>query len=243
MILKNKGLPVISRFNNNKTKDNHKGFTIVEVMIVLAIAGLILAVVFIAVPALQRNQRNSARNNDRAYIRTAYNQAVSNNGGRRPTVDQMNLRADELNWVGTAGVTSDGATALCSSENPTHSTSALCTAAGHTWIQTNNEMDFAALTPVVAPGVGIEENTIVYITAATTPANSGYNLNSPNAILMMTGVRCTNTPATAAGTNAGFINTQADGTNFTTTNANRNSLAIWYQNEGGDGTFCQDDTN
>ena len=38
----------------NKLKKSDKdGFTIIEVMIVLAIAGLILLIVFLAVPALQ----------------------------------------------------------------------------------------------------------------------------------------------------------------------------------------------
>lgn len=40
------------------------GFTIIEVLIVLAIAGLILLVVFLAVPALQRNSRNTTIKND-----------------------------------------------------------------------------------------------------------------------------------------------------------------------------------
>jgi prepilin-type N-terminal cleavage/methylation domain-containing protein len=40
---------------------NSRGFTIVEVMIVLAVAGLILLIVLIAVPALQRNARNQHR--------------------------------------------------------------------------------------------------------------------------------------------------------------------------------------
>ena len=51
-------------------------------MIVLAIAGLILAVVFIAVPALNRNQRNSARTADRNNIRQAVLQVQANTGGR-----------------------------------------------------------------------------------------------------------------------------------------------------------------
>ncbi|MCY4010801.1 MAG: hypothetical protein OXF30_01895 [Candidatus Saccharibacteria bacterium] len=38
-------------------------------MIVLVVAGLILAVVFIAVTTLQRNQRNGARQNDVAYLK------------------------------------------------------------------------------------------------------------------------------------------------------------------------------
>jgi prepilin-type N-terminal cleavage/methylation domain-containing protein len=42
-------------------KHRRGGFTIIEVMIVLAIAGLILLIVFLAVPALQRNSRNYQR--------------------------------------------------------------------------------------------------------------------------------------------------------------------------------------
>ncbi len=37
------------------------GFTIIEVVLVLAIAGLIFLMVFIALPALQRAQRDSQR--------------------------------------------------------------------------------------------------------------------------------------------------------------------------------------
>ncbi len=48
-----------------KIKFRHKqlGFTVVEVMIVLAVASLILAIVFMAVPQLQRSQRNADRKN------------------------------------------------------------------------------------------------------------------------------------------------------------------------------------
>lgn len=44
----------------NKHKLN-KGFTIIEVVLVLAIAGLIFLAVFLALPALQRNQRDTQR--------------------------------------------------------------------------------------------------------------------------------------------------------------------------------------
>ena len=40
------------------------GFTIIEVSLVLAIGGLILMMVFIALPALQRNQRDAQRRED-----------------------------------------------------------------------------------------------------------------------------------------------------------------------------------
>ncbi len=40
-------------------KNKNEGFTIIEVMIVLAIAALILIIVLLAVPALQRNSKNT----------------------------------------------------------------------------------------------------------------------------------------------------------------------------------------
>lgn len=47
-----------------------QGFTIIEVLIVLAIAGLLMIIVFQAVPALRRNSRNSARDKDASLILT-----------------------------------------------------------------------------------------------------------------------------------------------------------------------------
>lgn len=61
-----------------KKKD---GFTIVEVMIVLAIAGLIILVVFLAVPALQRNSRNTQRSTDIGVIGAAVNECLNNRNG------------------------------------------------------------------------------------------------------------------------------------------------------------------
>jgi prepilin-type N-terminal cleavage/methylation domain-containing protein len=54
----------------SKNRQQH-GFTIIEVMIVLAIAGLILLMVFLVVPALQRAARNTQRKNDAAQISAA----------------------------------------------------------------------------------------------------------------------------------------------------------------------------
>jgi len=61
-----------------------KGFTIIEVLIVLAIAGLILLIVFLAVPALQRNSRNTQRNNDVSAVIGAISEYVNNNAGTIP---------------------------------------------------------------------------------------------------------------------------------------------------------------
>ena len=62
-----------------------QGFTIIEVLIVLAIAGLILLVVFLAVPALQRNSRNTAIKSDVQNLLGSVSEFQSNNNGKMPT--------------------------------------------------------------------------------------------------------------------------------------------------------------
>ena len=66
-------------------QNKEKGFTIIEVVLVLAIAGLIFLMVFIALPALQRSQRDTQRKNDMNRVQTAVNSYQSNNRGALPT--------------------------------------------------------------------------------------------------------------------------------------------------------------
>lgn len=63
-----------------------QGFTIIEVMIVLAIAGLILLIVFLAIPALQRNARNTQRSEDVGSLIGAFNEYIDNNDNQVPLV-------------------------------------------------------------------------------------------------------------------------------------------------------------
>src|SRR5450759_4736012 len=67
------------------TRQKAKGFTIIEVVLVLAIAGLIFLMVFIALPALQRSQRDTQRKNDLSRLNTALSSYQSNNRGSLPT--------------------------------------------------------------------------------------------------------------------------------------------------------------
>ncbi len=67
-----------------KGKKAQKGFTIIEVMIVLAIAGLILVVVLLAIPQLQRNQRNENRRSIASRIVTEISSYAGNNNGNYP---------------------------------------------------------------------------------------------------------------------------------------------------------------
>jgi len=69
---------------NVQQKNNEKGFTIIEVVLVLAIAALIFLMVFIALPALQRSQRDTQRKNDLARAITGVTNYASNNRGKVP---------------------------------------------------------------------------------------------------------------------------------------------------------------
>lgn len=81
---------------NVQTKNKLKGFTIIEVVLVLAIAGLIFLMVFIALPALQRNQRDTARKNDVSTIASAVTTYTSNNRGTFPTAANLAGYLDDL---------------------------------------------------------------------------------------------------------------------------------------------------
>lgn len=68
-----------------KNIESTRGFTIIEVVIVLAIAGLIFAVVFVAVPQLQAAQRDSARQDSFGRFEAAVNQWSGRHAGDVPT--------------------------------------------------------------------------------------------------------------------------------------------------------------
>lgn len=74
-----------------KRKDINEGFTIVEVALVLAIAGLIFLMVFIALPAVQRTQRDAKRRDDVGALLTAIQKFQNNNRGGLPSsTDDLN---------------------------------------------------------------------------------------------------------------------------------------------------------
>ena len=63
------------------------GFTIIEVLIVLAIASLIMLIVFLAVPALQRNWRNHQRRQDASLIFAAIGDCMIANQNNKSACD------------------------------------------------------------------------------------------------------------------------------------------------------------
>lgn len=91
-------------------KNNSSGFTIIEVMIVLAIAGLILLIVFLAIPALQRNGRNTQRKNDAANLAGGVATYLSNNNGTLP-LSIGNGTAGSVDFCTAGGTAGPGALA------------------------------------------------------------------------------------------------------------------------------------
>lgn len=72
--------------NRSKATTNRsaKGFTVIEIMIVLAVCGLIISVVFLAIPALQRTSRNNQRKQDVSAILQAVSRYELNNSANFP---------------------------------------------------------------------------------------------------------------------------------------------------------------
>lgn len=94
-----------------KYKDKREeGFTIIEVLIVLAIAGLIILIVFLAVPALQRNSRNTQRSNDASIVGGAVNECLNNKNGQvsscdtRAKLEALGLDVSKLQQLTTVNI-------------------------------------------------------------------------------------------------------------------------------------------
>jgi prepilin-type N-terminal cleavage/methylation domain-containing protein len=78
------------------------GFTIIETLIVLAIAGLIFLIIFEAIPALERNSRNGERKQDVAAVLSAISEyQLRNSGNFPPVLNPYAALTDPTTGVGT----------------------------------------------------------------------------------------------------------------------------------------------
>lgn len=81
----------------------NKGFTLIEILVVIAIIALLAAVVFVALDPVKRfaDARNSRRWNDVNSILTATHEYIVDNGGDLPTGLTSSMSATELGSCGT----------------------------------------------------------------------------------------------------------------------------------------------
>ena len=94
----------MAKLNTN----SKKGFTIIEVVLVLAIAGLIFLMVFVALPALQRSQRDTARRNDMSRVDTSLVQWQTNHN---TDINNLPNPGDQaVYWEGTNQLPDDNST-------------------------------------------------------------------------------------------------------------------------------------
>lgn len=66
------------------TPQKQNGFTLIEIVIVLAIAALIMVIVFLAVQGAQRSRRDTQRKNDANRIVALANNAAATSNGNYP---------------------------------------------------------------------------------------------------------------------------------------------------------------
>ncbi len=77
------------------TKRNYTGFTMIEILLVFAIGGMIFAMVFLALPGLMANRRDSERRDDvMLLINRLKNFQANNNRGALPSVPSVDIMFD-----------------------------------------------------------------------------------------------------------------------------------------------------
>jgi len=138
---------------NVQTRAKIKGFTIIEVVLVLAIAALIFLMVFIALPALQAGQRDTARKQDVGTVASQITNYTSNNRGSFPT-------------AGTYAVTgtTTGFAGYINGKLSTNTSSVIVHAAGTT-TTTGNASGVILVTPGTSCGTGFS-GTLTRATSA-----------------------------------------------------------------------------
>ena len=121
----------------NKISTNKHGFTIIEVVLVLAIAGLIFLMVFVALPALQKGQRDTQRKNDVGRAITALTNYTANGGAALQNANSTSAISSYLGEFKSPGsgsayddsvvvLTATGAQGVASGDELTVYTNAYC---------------------------------------------------------------------------------------------------------------------
>ena len=91
----------LKKLRAQQSERSEKGFTIIEVMIVLAIAGLIIVIVLLAVPSLQRNGRNTGIRSDANQTLGYISTFNTDNQGAVPT--GVAITSGAVSVTGAAG--------------------------------------------------------------------------------------------------------------------------------------------
>ena len=234
-----------------KDTRNQAGFTIVEVMIVLAIAGLVLAIVFIAVPALQRNSRNTSRRSDLANLRAQVQTWTSNNGGKIPNATTAtDALADIVNSTGWSHYSGNRSHPLHSVMSRTSVTTPANCGSG-TWtdappldmvVQASEctpTSSFVAAATVTTPG-DTPEYTVGYAFELDPGAAPEFLYPDRQEIHVFGGYACNKDILNSGNDTDDSGSNKYDANDLVDSNAR--ALAFVYQIEGEDNARCEDNT-
>ena len=86
-----------------KSPAKKSGFTLIEIVIVLAIAALIMVIVFVAVSGAQRSRRDSEKRSVAASVLASISQCASDNSGKIATVAAGVVTTNCTSYITKAG--------------------------------------------------------------------------------------------------------------------------------------------
>jgi len=79
-------------------RNKQSGFTLIEVVLVLAIGALIILMAVLAFSGAQRSRRDTARNNLAGTMQASIEQFAANSGGTYPNNTEFAALATKNNW-------------------------------------------------------------------------------------------------------------------------------------------------
>ena len=153
----------------NVQTQQKQGFTIIEVVLVLAIAALIFLMVFLAFPALQRNQKDQQRRTDIGRFVSQMSQYETNTSGSVPA-NQNALNTFVSSYLRSGGDTfkdpdsgNDYTVSLATPTNPALGTiyymnNAKCNSAGNGFVSGAGSRKIAVLTKLQSSGTYCQSN-------------------------------------------------------------------------------------
>ena len=216
------------------TNIKKKGFTIIEVVLVLAIAGLIFLMVFIALPALQRTQRDTQRRQDFSRLSAALVQYQTNNS----------TKADNLPSVNSNSLCAPGEVVTLSNAPYSTTTNVACQFIKN-YLNEANATDNMFLDPdgepyalLITPNFASNAANVRSTTVSNTSGGASYS--ETLTIANITGGRRATIDATSNyKAHIIFVLPGAKCDGETAVTSQRRHYAIMYRMEGA-GTFCLD---
>ncbi len=105
----------------NKLKSK-QGFTLIEIVLVMAIAALILVIIFLALQGAQRSRRDQQRRTDNARVLAQFEQYAASNSGNYPASGNWtsgNFQATYITPMGLKDPQTGGAYNFVAGTRPT----------------------------------------------------------------------------------------------------------------------------